>query len=779
MDAADSSTITLSSSAITQWNDKSTSGNHFVQATTANSPTVGTSANGLPTIYFATTNQQLVSSQNSATSGNASRTVIQVFWCPTLSSAYYSVTGTESMGNPPTAWGHAKNANADVTYPFMYSSAGDDVFTVVNSTPNPLITYAQYNSTGSSFSSYYATSGATNGTTTVGNFVNKTMTFNTTAGVWYLGRRQQAATGSVTSHLLEMIHFNKALSTTERQQVEGYLAQKWALTELLTAGHPGLTTTLFRADYTKQNAMTARPYYIAFSPRQISGCSLWLDGADPAGNGVIPAIGTSIATWVDKSGLSQTITQANSSNQAVYSSGGGLTFTSGKQYPLNTSVFMTMFSVAYTIFIIEKRALSGTFFIIGNTAGGGGPLYIGYQSTTAMRFTTASVIDMDYSIPAYSGSDATEPIRIWAFRWFGSAANLRDIGLNGQLSPQTQAFNQAPSFSGNQTIGASAYGNYVGRLYEIIIFNKAISDSEKQKVESYLAQKWGLVSSLPGGHLNATQPAGAITLTALTNFRILSRSRGSPITSTTLNTIATYLRNYMSEFRNPSFYGYNLDGNSYHINDGGGDMYDAGNWTYPWLISGTQYTNANGNSQQAFSINYSSTTATTVDTDFVYASLGYAQSSGTTITSNHPLTVLGFRTSAGTPVGFQLGGNSGADGGGTLASGILYAGDIIQGFTVHAFYRETYNAGDPSHCNLFILLGHSSWISVFGTISSFADPVANGGNGCFFYTSGAGVSNILAIQTLLSKSGGVLVTAAECQTVVQAFVNRVKLAVGF
>jgi hypothetical protein len=235
----------------------------------------------------------------------------------------------------------------------------------------------------------------------------------------------------------------------------------------------------------------------------------------------------------------------------------------------------------------------------------------------------------------------------------------------------------------------------------------------------------------------------------------------------------------MSEFRNPSFYGYNLDGNSYHINDGGGDMYDAGNWTYPWLISGTQYTNANGNSQQAFSIDYSSTTATTVDTDFVYASLGYAASSGTTITSNHPLTVLGFRTTTGRPVGFQLGGNSGADGGGTLASGILYAGDIIQGFTVHAFYRETYNAGDPSHCNLFILLGHPSWISVFGTISSFADPVANGGNGCFFYTSGAGVSNILAIQTLLSKSGGILVTAAECQTVVQAFVNRVKLAVGF
>lgn len=180
-----------------------------------------------------------------------------------------------------------------------------------------------------------------------------------------------------------------------------------------------------------------------------------------------------------------------------------------------------------------------------------------------------------------------------------------------------------------------------------------------------------------------------------------------------------------------------------------------------------------------FSIGYGNTTAATVDTDFVYATLGYAQSSGTTITANHPLTALGIRTTVGRPVGFQGSGNSGADGGGTLASGIIYAGTLVQGFTVHAFFRETYSAGDPSHCNLVILLGHPRWGSVFGTVSSYADPVSNGGNGYFFYTSGAAVTGILAVTTLLSKFGGVLVTSAECQTVVDAFVNRIKIATGF
>ena len=273
---------------------------------------------------------------------------------------------------------------------------------------------------------------------------------------------------------------------------------------------------------------------------------------------------------------------------------------------------------------------------------------------------------------------------------------------------------------------------------------------------------------------SSTGTNGSTTISSAASY---SAGGGSDITSTNLNTIATYLRSYMSEFRNPSFYGYNLDGNSYFISDGGGDMYDAGNMTNPWLISGAQYTSSSiSGNQQGFTINYSQTTATTVDTDFIYASLGYTQ--GTGLTSIHPLTVLGFRSTVGRPVGFQISGNSGADGGGTLASGILYTGSVLSGFTVHAFYRQQYNAGDPSHCSLFILLGHTNWGSVFGTISSYADTNRDG-NGAFFYTSGAGVKNILAVHTLLSKSSGILVTEAECQTVVQAFANRIKLALGF
>ena len=253
-----------------------------------------------------------------------------------------------------------------------------------------------------------------------------------------------------------------------------------------------------------------------------------------------------------------------------------------------------------------------------------------------------------------------------------------------------------------------------------------------------------------------------------------------------LQTIADYLKNYMPDFRNPNFYAYQLDGDGYYINDGGGDMYDGGNISSPWVISNTEYVSANGYDQSSYpyAVNYTNfTNPVMLDTSFGYISLGYEQFNGTQSLTPLPLTVIGSRDNdtygSGLPVGFQTGGNSGADGGGLLGTATIYNGSTVSGFTVYAFYRETYNAGDPSHCDLYILLGHPNWNSTFGTVSSFAQPTNIGGCGGYLYTDGDGTKNILAIKTLLSKNNGQQVTQAECQTVVNNFIIRVKESQGF
>lgn len=253
-----------------------------------------------------------------------------------------------------------------------------------------------------------------------------------------------------------------------------------------------------------------------------------------------------------------------------------------------------------------------------------------------------------------------------------------------------------------------------------------------------------------------------------------------------LQTIAEYLRGFMSEFRNPSFYPYQLDGDGYFISDGGGDMYDNGNISSPWVVSNTEYIQTSGYNSFSypFAVDYTnSATTSMLDTSFGYISLGYQQFTGVQSLTYLPLTVLGARDNetygTGLPIGFQTGGNSGADGGGTLASGTIYNGSVVSGFTVYAFFRETYNAGDPSHCDLYILLGHPNWNSTFGTVSSFAQPTVVGGCGGYLYTTGSGTENILAIKTLLSKNAGALVTSAECQAVVNNFILRIKESQNF
>ena len=267
------------------------------------------------------------------------------------------------------------------------------------------------------------------------------------------------------------------------------------------------------------------------------------------------------------------------------------------------------------------------------------------------------------------------------------------------------------------------------------------------------------------------------------NIQIIrnNQRRGAPYQF--LGELATYLRNYMSEFRNPSFYTYRMDGNGYYINDGGGDMFDnPGNITNPWLKSNVQLTTNLG----AWSLatypsasNYWQTGSVgTLDGDFNYISLGYIPFGPTTQSIQwHPATVIGSRVGNGS-VGYQTAGNSGADGSGTLVTGSIYSGSVEQGFTVHAFYRQQYATTDPSHCNVYILLGHPNWGSTFGTVRTFSDN-NRGAIGGALYSSGSQTSNILSIHTLLSKNTGALVSGSEVKTVVDNFIFRVKSALNY
>jgi hypothetical protein len=251
---------------------------------------------------------------------------------------------------------------------------------------------------------------------------------------------------------------------------------------------------------------------------------------------------------------------------------------------------------------------------------------------------------------------------------------------------------------------------------------------------------------------------------------------------TQINTIIPYLRANSGSLRNPSFFTYFLDGNAYQISDGGNDMFDGGNYTAPWLRNNTSYIAGSTIPTPSPALNYSSQSATLTDTSFYYASFGYTQSLGTYPAGQqssvyHPLTMIGARSGSG-PIGFQKAGNIGADGAGFLVSGSIYSGSVVNGFTTYAIYRQSYGqASDPSICDVYVLLGHPNWGSVFDTVVS-SSLAGTQNQGATLYATGS-ASEILAMTTLLSRTSSLAIPFNDIKTVVDNYITLVKTSLNY
>ena len=218
---------------------------------------------------------------------------------------------------------------------------------------------------------------------------------------------------------------------------------------------------------------------------------MWLDGADPAGTGVVPASGT-LATWADKSGSGNNATQSTSANQPTYSSN-GLVFAGSQWYQTP----ITSFPTAESIFIVFRTTLGAANIFAGTTGSSreailytGNKIYLGRYGTDPSSSTpNAGVISLNTNI-------------LYSYQYTSSAVTFN---VNGSTTGSgTPAFTY--SGTGTSWIGSSGYSpvNMNGTIYEFIYYNSSINTSQRQTVEAYLAQKWGLTASLPVGHPGLT-----------------------------------------------------------------------------------------------------------------------------------------------------------------------------------------------------------------------------------------------------------------------------------
>lgn len=238
-DSDDDSTLTLSGSNVTDWNDKSGTGNHLTQAT----------ANRQPVRVVASQNNRDALDFNWTVSGAANRKFMM------RGGTYTNVTGSKlsvfATARPNTAWDNFARLVG-----FSTSSTSNDFNTtqsisaMLRQSTNSIM-YSFYNAAATNTvavtaGAWYTFGMIVNGTShtfrldgtsttstlaSTPNFAINTMTVGHNAG--------EAGTAAVAWNSLvgEIIVCNTNLTTSDRDKVEGYLAWRWGLQGSLAAGH--------------------------------------------------------------------------------------------------------------------------------------------------------------------------------------------------------------------------------------------------------------------------------------------------------------------------------------------------------------------------------------------------------------------------------------------------------------------------------------------------------------------------------------------------------------
>ena len=229
-----------------------------------------------------------------------------------------------------------------------------------------------------------------------------------------------------------------------------------------------------------------------WTPANIS-TALWLDAADAS---TITLNGGNVSQWNDKSGNARHATQATAASQPAYTAAGlngkaVLTFDgSNDLFELSSGILLNdNFTYVYSVY---GRPTSAQHSIdVGPTTGN-----VGYGN---WWFTDSNL---------YSSLRSTEQTH-------GSSVATGTF-INGLVrnNSGTQAYRNGAAFgtpqgaaaTGQSTLNGIGRGSVLGTNFhngpmaEVIVGRADLSTLDRQKLEGYLAWKWGLTNNLPANH---------------------------------------------------------------------------------------------------------------------------------------------------------------------------------------------------------------------------------------------------------------------------------------
>jgi hypothetical protein len=504
LDATDSNAMTLSGSNVTTWRDKSGRSYNFTKNASYPAPVYQSNGiNGRPALSFS--NDGNLGTSNTRFLENAdvsfNNTSYSIFAVANLTAenswtnAQYILKG-EITGDSYLFFGsRAKNiATFTGTSSGWNDTNSNSPTTTIFNTPR-IVGMTVSNTV---LTPYYDGIAMSNKTGTTGAF--RGLRLGEAAP---LGNSGQGWTGFIG----EVLVYSFALQPAQRQTVEGYLAAKWGLLSNLPATQP---------------LKTIRPFARPFIPTDISGCALWLDAMDPSGTGVRPATGLALASWVDKSGAGNNALQTNASYRptfAIDSDSPAISFVSANTQHMLGGPLLT--STQYSIFCVSRSRVSNALqFVFWNYKKGTGG--------TGQNYIQHVIGDTGIAGADFLYAESPQTVKTLASGPTVSTNRFIQSMVDSPTNTTQNFFVNGTSYSTTFTNGgvaniatdATGYGlgcirapgavlslTLNGFIYEVIAYLAEVSSGQRQQIETYLANKWGLRGSTPSNHYARLSPA--------------------------------------------------------------------------------------------------------------------------------------------------------------------------------------------------------------------------------------------------------------------------------
>jgi hypothetical protein len=548
LDASDSTSITHSSNAVSQWNDKSGNNNHAAQAFAGDKPTYSNTAmSGKPGLNF---DNDKFSIPAIDMVGKTLLAVIQPDISTTQQILSHSSINVQLRLSPSN---QLQYASASPLYTNGTASTG----TLANDQIS-FVSFTLDNTFGFSINGTFQNSGVSKGS-------SGSSIFN------QIGTR--AASSERFNGKMGEILIMGSVSSTEREKVEGYLAHKWGLAGNLPSSHPykiahplseGSPNFITDTPFGDGKAIDLIGGHVEIStggneevfdgngsfsvsawvkgwpneallpiiskggvvpdPRKVPSMKLWLDAKDlstmdqgtSAGAIGSPTNNSNVKYWGDKSGNGHHATSSgspkynlntiNSSYPSVNTDVGDFTIT-------NSQTAFDAWDSMTVIFLFEWLDTSSWEYFIQK---GNNNSFVIQKMNTGANQGTGFRWGGGWGDRLNGGSKtdarSSRGSKILSFTFTGSSNSIV-AHANGTQASSTSA---APSSLSSDSSSPITFGKDQ-RYGELFIFRNSLSDADRQTIESYIAMKWGMTSTLPSSHLFHTSGGWSMGTDELTD----------------------------------------------------------------------------------------------------------------------------------------------------------------------------------------------------------------------------------------------------------------------